>query len=502
MTSPLSPVYSNNGKYGLPYNDTSGSPWYDGDGNPYGLMMTNNNRENKDQYLLGDFYAELNPIQNLTLKTLFGINYYSTEFRNFTPLYRFSIYSYNEDHTTVGQGMSKGYTLTWTNTANYSLVFDNHNVEMLVGSESIQYQGMNVGGSNWDLLDQFNSWDYAYLDNTTGQATLIEDENGDVVGVTEKRTVYGGPSVESRRVSYFGRLAYNYAEKYLVNATFRADGSSRFARGNRWGYFPSVSIGWVISEEGFMAGTKGTLDYLKLRASWGQVGNQNIDNFQYASPMVITNYSSSSPAGYYLFGTSLGSNLKGAYPGRLANPNVKWETSEQINLGFDARTDEFITKPFSYAVLELKIERLITLRNEWHSRFGKRFEIKPGEIGITSLDEKFLNKVLKIVEKNMGSSDFNVEKLSRELGVSRGHLYNKLLALTGKTPVEFIRVMRLKRAAQYLEKSQLTVSEIAYMVGFNDPKYFSRYFKEEFGMVPSEYAKNGQGSDNKQIEEG
>src|SRR5690606_28565623 len=132
---------------------------------------------------------------------------------NFTPLYRFSIYSYNEDHTTVGQGMSKGYTLTWTNTANYSLVFDNHNVEMLVGSESIQYQGMNVGGSNWDLLDQFNSWDYAYLDNTTGQATLIEDENGDVVGVTEKRTVYGGPSVESRRVSYFGRLAYNYAEK-------------------------------------------------------------------------------------------------------------------------------------------------------------------------------------------------------------------------------------------------------------------------------------------------
>ncbi len=337
MTSPLSPVYSNNGKYGLPYNDTSGSPWYDGDGNPYGLMMTNNNRENKDQYLLGDFYAELNPIQNLTLKTLFGINYYSTEFRNFTPLYRFSIYSYNEDHTTVGQGMSKGYTLTWTNTANYSLVFDNHNVEMLVGSESIQYQGMNVGGSNWDLLDQFNSWDYAYLDNTTGQATLIEDENGDVVGVTEKRTVYGGPSVESRRVSYFGRLAYNYAEKYLVNATFRADGSSRFARGNRWGYFPSVSIGWVISEEGFMAGTKGTLDYLKLRASWGQVGNQNIDNFQYASPMVITNYSSSSPAGYYLFGTSLGSNLKGAYPGRLANPNVKWETSEQINLGFDAR---------------------------------------------------------------------------------------------------------------------------------------------------------------------
>ncbi len=87
----------------------------------------------------------------------------------------------------------------------------------------------------------------------------------------------------------------------------------------------------------------------------------------------------------------------------------------------------------------------------------------------------------------MQRSDLTVEELSRGLGMSRVHLYKKLLALTGKTPVEFIRVMRLKRATQYLRESQLTVAEIAYKLGFNNPKYFSKYFKEEFGISPSEY---------------
>ncbi|NJM26820.1 MAG: helix-turn-helix transcriptional regulator [Bacteroidia bacterium] len=88
----------------------------------------------------------------------------------------------------------------------------------------------------------------------------------------------------------------------------------------------------------------------------------------------------------------------------------------------------------------------------------------------------------------MGDSGFSVEELSRELGMSRVHLYKKLLSLTGKSPIEFIRTIRLKRAAQLLEKSQLTVAEIAYEVGFNNPKYFSKYFKEEFNTLPSMYA--------------
>jgi signal transduction histidine kinase/ligand-binding sensor domain-containing protein/DNA-binding response OmpR family regulator len=163
--------------------------------------------------------------------------------------------------------------------------------------------------------------------------------------------------------------------------------------------------------------------------------------------------------------------------------------------GLEAGADDYITKPFNYEILELKIRRLIEFQKSFQKEFARKFEIKPGEIGITSLDEKFLQKALKLVEKNIGNSEFSVEKMGKELGVSRGHLYNKLLALTGKTPMEFIRVMRLKRAAQLLGKSQLTVSEIAFQVGFNEPKYFSRYFKEEFGVVPSEYAKNCDSSD-------
>lgn len=176
-------------------------------------------------------------------------------------------------------------------------------------------------------------------------------------------------------------------------------------------------------------------------------------------------------------------------------------SSAQELEGLEAGAEVYISKPFNFDVLELQMERVIALRNEFKKNFGQRFEIKPGEIGITSLDEKFLKKALKTVEKNIGNSEFSVEKMGKELGVSRGHLYNKLVALTGKTPVEFIRIMRLKRAAQYLEKSQLTVSEIAYEVGFNDPKYFSRYFKEEFGLVPSEYAKSNQTKDNQSVKE-
>lgn len=164
-------------------------------------------------------------------------------------------------------------------------------------------------------------------------------------------------------------------------------------------------------------------------------------------------------------------------------------THEQKLEGLEIGADEYITKPFNYELLELKIKKLIDQRHELQKSLHGHYEIKPGEIGVTSLDEKFLQKALELVEKNISNTEFSVEKMSKELGVSRGHLYNKVVALTGKTPIEFIRIMRLKRAAQLLGKSQLTVSEIAFEVGFNDPKYFSKYFKDEFNMSPSDYAK-------------
>lgn len=332
-TSPLSPVYSDNNEYGSPYNDTSKSGWFKGDSNPYGVMMTTINNENDAQKLLADVYAELEPIKNLKLKSTFGINYSSSEYRSFNPLYRFSEYTYNENRTVTSQNMSKGHTLTWTNTASYNFTInDDHAIDALIGMESVRYQGTYLSGSNWNLLSQFNDFSHAYLDNTTGQAHLDEDGN-----VVETRTVGGKPENIYRRVSYFGRVGYNYKEKYMFNATLRADGSSKFAAGHRWGYFPSFSAGWVITNEKFMDSSQGWLDFLKLRVSWGQVGNQNIDDFQYASPInTSTGYSSSNPAAFYTFGTKK-VNVAGAYPSRLSNEKIKWETSEQTNIGFDAR---------------------------------------------------------------------------------------------------------------------------------------------------------------------
>lgn len=337
-TSPLSPVYSDNNVYDSPYNDTSNSLWFNGEGNPYGAMMTNTNNRNDGQRLMGDMYAELNPISGLTLRSVFGINYYASEYRSFNPLYQFSIYSYNRDHTTTNQSMGKGHTMTWTNTAGYDFAINNDHVfNALIGMEAVRYQGTSLGASNWNLLSQFDDFEHAYLDNTTGKAYIEYNDDGTVKGVVETRSVSGRPETKSRRVSYFGRLGYNYMEKYMVNATLRADGSSKFAKGKRWGYFPSISAGWVITNENFMGSTNQWLDFLKLRASWGQVGNQNISDFQFASPInTSTGYNSDNPAAYYVFGTE-GLNVPGAYPSRLSNADVRWETSEQINLGFDAR---------------------------------------------------------------------------------------------------------------------------------------------------------------------
>jgi signal transduction histidine kinase/ligand-binding sensor domain-containing protein/DNA-binding response OmpR family regulator len=162
-------------------------------------------------------------------------------------------------------------------------------------------------------------------------------------------------------------------------------------------------------------------------------------------------------------------------------------SEEQRVEGIKAGADDYITKPFSFEVLELRIRNLISEREILKKLFQKQIIIKPGEISITSMDEKLIQKALETVEKNISNPDFSVEELSRVLGMSRVHLYKKLLSLTGKTPIEFIRIVRLKRAAQLILTSQLRVSEIAYEVGFNNPKYFSKYFKQEFGSLPSEY---------------
>ncbi|MCC8187864.1 MAG: response regulator [Bacteroides sp.] len=155
--------------------------------------------------------------------------------------------------------------------------------------------------------------------------------------------------------------------------------------------------------------------------------------------------------------------------------------------GLSIGADDYITKPFNFEILSLRIKKLLEICQQQQEQFNGQIDPVPSEIAITSLDEKLIRRAVQYVEDHMNRSDLSVEELSRELGMSRVHLYKKLMAITGKSPIEFIRVIRLKRAAQLLRESQLNVSEIAYEVGFNSPKYFSKYFKEEFGVLPSDY---------------
>ena len=163
-------------------------------------------------------------------------------------------------------------------------------------------------------------------------------------------------------------------------------------------------------------------------------------------------------------------------------------SSQETELeGFRAGINDYISKPFTFEILASRMRNMLNFQEQLRRKFQQQIEITAEEVTVTPVDEEFMKQAFAVVEKNMDNPAFSVEDLSRELFMSRVALYKKLLSLTGRTPIEFIRIMRLKRAAQLLKKSQLSISEIAYQVGFNNPKVFTKHFKEEFGSTPSNF---------------
>ena len=160
-------------------------------------------------------------------------------------------------------------------------------------------------------------------------------------------------------------------------------------------------------------------------------------------------------------------------------------SQEHLLEGLREGADDYITKPFNLTVLLLRIQKLLEWSNRNHQEFGKK-DISPADLTISSLDEKLIEQAIAAVDKNMDNTNFSVEDLSMAVSMSRGHLYKKLMMITGKSPIEFIRVLRIKKGKQLLEQSQDNISQIAYQVGLS-PKQFAKYFKEEFGCLPSEY---------------
>ena len=272
--------------------------------NDYGLRMSANLR--------------VQPIKGLTWKSQFNYGLSSGTYRQYSLIYKLTDQSFR-DTDSVSQSAYAGWDWSWENTVNY--VFDingKHHFDALIGN-TLQHSGFgeSVGAanttSNWP-----NDWRYAYVGNTSGDPTL-----GDISGST-----WG----DSGLVSFFGRVNYNYDERYMLSLILRQDGSSNFMRGHRWGTFPSISAGWVLTNENWW--NLPAVNFLKLRGSWGQNGNCNIDNFQYLSTISV----GAADGGYAFYtGPTAQNSGTGAYADKLANPDITWETSQQLDLGFDAR---------------------------------------------------------------------------------------------------------------------------------------------------------------------
>lgn len=303
--------------------------------NPIGYYDNNTGEQTRNSTSLrANAYLLIQPVKDLVFKTAYTYDFNHNDQRTFYPAYDLGgNMQRTEEEVTQEQGYSTGYI--WENTLNYKLSLNDksHNFDLLLG-QSIQEEGFGSGLRGNNVNPILSGLDYAYLNNTKQI----------VVGRTG---LSGWPNTRHQIASFFGRLNYDYKETYLASVIMRADGSSNFARGNRWGYFPSVSAGWVITNESFMESARPWLDFIKFRASYGQNGNESVNNFQYLSTVYF--------GSDYWFGGEKNVRQTGAYFDILPNKDISWETSEQIDLGFDSRfLDSRLGVIFDYYVKNTK----------------------------------------------------------------------------------------------------------------------------------------------------
>ena len=277
-----------------------GLAMYVGDiANPVGKMMENTS-STKGYNLLGNIYAEIKPLDWLIFKTTFGIQVMYWDQQSWTPAYDWQPIAQPESQ--AFRSFDKSITWLWDNTLSFVKTFkDKHNFTAMIGSSM-----------------QAN--DYEFMSGAV-QGFVSENARQLSNGLLEP-TIYGNKS-DWALLSFMGRVTYGYDNRYLLTATFRADGSSRFAKKNRWGYFPSVALAWRMSEEHWFKKSFWLTDF-KLRAGYGLTGNQaSVSNYAYASKLQTVQYS---------FGDK---QVGGLAPWELPNPNVRWETVEQYNVGAD-----------------------------------------------------------------------------------------------------------------------------------------------------------------------
>ena len=318
--NPLIPIYNYDGKF-FGYDDLKNSGMFDYTSyasNPILGLINSQSANNKSvSYGLNAVgFVEIQPIKGLTYRGQVNYNKSSWTWRCYLPVFKINDQGDMRTTDQATNQMGLGWGWGTTNTLNYKFDLSSHHFDILAGTEYGESRpgngfSLNATASNAITADL----DHAYM-------SLMKNNT--------QATVSGLPYGDSRGMSYFGRLNYDFAEKYMFTAIFRADGSSVFAPGHRWSYFPSFSAGWVVSNEKFLQNVS-WLDFLKLRAGWGQNGNKSIGAFQYEAAFAYDAYS------MYAFGNTKDTPTRGASLSRLANEELTWETSEQLDFGFDAR---------------------------------------------------------------------------------------------------------------------------------------------------------------------
>ena len=334
QTSPLVPQYADNGdiynynKYGEGWNDQIFK-------NPWEALTKggfNSMAESRNLNINATAFATIQPIKGLKWRTQFNYNWYSGAYRSYAEPRSPANGSAIVDSYSSSQNQSMSSNWSIENTITYELpLLTGHKISVMAG-QSFQSSawGEGINGSNkakaGEQLATLKGWDSAYLSNF--KLTSATDA-----------TLGGSPSDESYLASWFGRATWDYNEKYMATFTIRHDGSSVFNDGHRWGTFPSVSAGWVITNEKFMAKTQSWLDFLKIRASWGQNGNCAIPAYQYLATIAQSGQYNDNG---YKFASDMNTSVAGtpktgAYANILPNYDLTWETSEQLDFGFDAR---------------------------------------------------------------------------------------------------------------------------------------------------------------------
>ena len=340
QTCPLVPQYGDNGE-NYYYQDFDGTVKY-GQGwnaslfsNPWENLSTggfNSLAESRSINTSATAFMTIQPIKGLRFRSQFNYNWYSGAYRNF-GMPRSSGYG-NATSPVYSVSQNANLNTGWSveNTLTYELpIISGHKISAMVG-QSFQSTAwsFNISGSNkvnyGEQLATLKGWDSAYLSNIK------------LVNVADA-TLTGSPNDEEYLASWFGRITWDWNEKYMATVTVRHDGSSIFTDGKRWGTFPSFSAGWVVSNEPFMEKTSSWLDFLKIRASWGQNGNCSISKYQYLATIALSGESYDSG---YKFASDMATSVAGtpnvgAYANIVPNADLTWETSEQLDFGFDAR---------------------------------------------------------------------------------------------------------------------------------------------------------------------